>query len=58
MMFDLDEYNAVFSCDLSKEEFDVIMGNPLKIQDANELIFVDPDTHEKIVFKRVAEGAE
>lgn len=55
MMLNLEEYNLTFSRNLSKEEFDIIMGNPIKIQDAEELIFVDPNTHEKIVFKRVPE---
>ena len=54
-MLNLEEYNAVFSCDLSKEAFDVIMGSPVKIQDADELIFVNAETHEKIVFKRMTE---
>ena len=54
---DLESYNEVFNCSLSKEAFDAIMGKPLKIQDADELICVDPDTHEKIVFKRVPEEA-
>ena len=54
-MLNLEEYNATFSHNLSKEDFDIIMGNPIKIQDAEELIFVDPNTHEKIVFKRVPE---
>lgn len=57
-MLDLEEYNATFECDLSKEAFDIIMGNPIRIQDADELIFVDPDTHEKIVFKRIAEDED
>ena len=52
---DLESYNEVFNCSLSKEAFDAIMGKPLKIQNADELIYVDPDTHEKIVFKRVPE---
>ena len=52
-MLSLEEYNATFNCDLSPEVFDTIMGKPVKIQDADELIFVDPVTHEKIVFKRV-----
>ena len=56
-MLDLEEYNMTFDCDLSKAEFDTIMGNPIRIQDAEELIFVDPDTHERIVFKRTAEEA-
>ena len=58
-----DEYKAVLEqigqakdCSLSKEAFDAIIGKPLKIQDADELIFVDPNTHEKTVFKRVKEG--
>lgn len=54
-MFDLEEYNAVFACNLSKESFEVIMGKPISVKDADELIFVDPNTHEKIVFKRVKE---
>ena len=53
-MLDLEEYNAVFGCDLSKEAFDVLMGTPIKIRDAEELIFVDPDTKEKIIFRRVS----
>lgn len=55
-MFDLKEYNGVFDCNLSKEAFEAIMGKPINVKDADELIFVDPDTHEKIVFKRVKEG--
>lgn len=58
MMLNLEEYNLTFSHNLSKEEFDSIMGNPVKIQDAEELIFVDPNTHEKIVFKRVAKDGD
>ena len=54
-MLNLEEYNAVFGCDLSKEAFDVIMGSPLKLRDADELIFVDPDSNEKIIFRRVSE---
>lgn len=54
LMLDLEEYNAVFDCNLSKDAFDVIMGTPIKIRDADELIFVDPDTKEKIVFRRVS----
>lgn len=57
-MLNLEEYNVTFSCNLDKEAFDAIMGNPITIQDADELIFVDPDTHEKIVFKRVAKEGE
>lgn len=56
MMFNLEEYNEVFDCNLSKESFEAIMGKPINVKDADELIFVDPDTHEKIVFKRVKEG--
>ena len=55
-MLNLEEYNATFSCNLDKDAFEAIMGNPIKIQDAEELIFVDPNTHEKTVFKRVKEG--
>lgn len=55
-MFNLEEYNAVFDCNLSKESFEAIMGKPINVKDADELIFVDPDTREKIVFKRVKEG--
>lgn len=54
-MLNLEEYNEVFACNLSKDAFDTIMGSPINIKDADELIFVDPDTHEKIVFKRVKE---
>ena len=57
-MLRLEEYNATFKCDLSEEGFNTIMGNPIRIQDAEELIFVDPDTHEKTVFKRVKEEGE
>ena len=55
-MLNLEEYNATFSCNLDKDAFKAIMGNPIKIQDADELIFVDPNTHEKTVFKRVKEA--
>lgn len=54
-MLRFEEYKATFNCDLSEEAFNTIMGNPIRIQDAEEVIFVDPDTHEKIVFKRVKE---
>ena len=54
-MLGFEEYKATFNCDLSEEAFNAIMGNPIRIQDAEELIFVDPDTHEKTVFKRVEE---
>ena len=54
-MLNLEEYNAVFSADLSKEAFDTIMGKPVRIQDADELILVDAETHEKFTFKRVRE---
>lgn len=57
-MLNFEEYNATFNCNLSKDAFDAIMGNPINIRDADELIFVDPDTYEKIVFKRVREGSE
>lgn len=57
-MLNLEEYNATFNCELSQEAFDTIMGNPVKIQDAEELIFVDPDTFEKTIFKRVKEESE
>lgn len=57
-MLNFEEYNAVFNCNLSKDAFDAIMGNPISIRDADELIFVDRDTHEKIVFKRVREDRE
>lgn len=57
-MLNLEEYNATFNCSLNKDEFETIMGNPIKIQDADELIFIDPDTHEKTVFKRVREVAK
>lgn len=57
-MLNREEYNATFNCELSQEAFDTIMGNPVKIQDAEELIFVDPDTHEKTIFKRVKEESE
>ena len=53
-MLNLEEYNAVFDTNLSKEVFDVIMGSPLKLRDADELIFVDPDTKETIIFRRVS----
>ena len=55
-MLNLKEYNETFSCNLDKDAFEAIMGNPIKIQDATELIFIDPNTHEKTVFKRVKEG--
>lgn len=55
-MLNLEEYNAVFSCNLDEDTFKAIMGSPCQIQDAEELIFVDPKTHEKIVFKRVKEN--
>lgn len=55
-MLGLEDYNATFDCNLSEEAFRTIMGNPLRIQDADELIFVDPDTHEKIIFKREKEN--
>ena len=55
-MFNLKEYNEVFDCNLSKDAFETIMGSPISIKDADELIFVDPDTHEKIVFKRAKEN--
>lgn len=54
-MLNLEEYNGVFNCNLSKEAFETIMGISVNIKDADELIFVDPDTYEKIVFKRVKE---
>ena len=54
-MLGFEDYNATFNCNLSEEEFNAIMGNPIMIQDAEELIFVDPVTHEKTVFKRVEE---
>lgn len=57
-MLNFEEYKATFHCDISKEAFETIMGTPIKVQDADELIFVDPDTHEKIVFKRVTEEGE
>lgn len=57
-MLNREEYNATFNCDLSQEAFDTIMGNPVKIQDAYELIIVDPFTREKITFKRVKEESE
>ena len=57
-MLNLEEYNAVFSVDLSKEAFDTIMGEPVRIQDADELILVDAETHERFTFKRVREGEE
>ena len=57
-MLNLEEYNAVFSVDLSKETFDTIMGEPVRIQDADELILVDAETHERFTFKRVREGEE
>lgn len=56
-MLGFEEYKATFNCDLSEEAFNTIMGNPIRIQDAEELIFVDPDTHEKTVFKRAEEEA-
>lgn len=46
-MLNFEEYNATFNCNLSKDSFDAI-----------ELIFVDPDTHEKVIFKRVREEDE
>ena len=52
-MLSFEEYNATFNCNLSREAYDTIMGNPVKIQDADWLLFIDPDTHEKIKFKRV-----
>ena len=55
-MFNLEEYNEVFDCNLNKESFEAVMGKPISIKDADELIFVDPDTHEKIVFKRIKDG--
>lgn len=57
-MLNLEEYNATFFCNLDKDAFDAIMGKPIKIQDAEELIFVDPNTHKKTVFKRVSEEGE
>lgn len=57
-MLNREEYNETFDCNLSQEAFDKIMGNPCKIQDAEELIFVDPETHEKTVFKRVEKQKE
>lgn len=57
-MLSFEEYNATFNCNLSREAYDTIMGNPVKIQDADWLIFVDPDTHEKIKFKRVPADEE
>lgn len=38
--------------------FDIIMGQPVRIQDADELILVDAETHERFTFKRVREGEE
>jgi len=55
-MLNLEEYNETFFCNLDKDTFDAIMGSPIKIQDAEELIFVNPYTHEKIVFRRVKVG--
>ena len=55
-MLNFEEYKATFQCDISKEAFETIMGNPIKIQDADWLIFVDPNTNEKITFKRVKES--
>lgn len=46
-MLNLEEYNAVFSWNLDEDTFRAIMGSPCQIQDAEELIFVDPKTHEK-----------
>ena len=57
-MLGLEDYNATFNCNLSEEAFNTIMGNPIRIQDADELVFVDPDTNEKTIFKRVTEGGE
>ena len=54
-MLDLEAYNETFSSNLDKDTFEAIMGSPIKIQDAEELIFVNPYTHEKIVFRRVKE---
>lgn len=57
-MLNFEEYKEVFDIDIDRETFDTIMGGPIRIQDAVELIFVDPETHEKIVFKRTTEEAE
>lgn len=57
-MLNFEEYKATFHCDISKEAFETIMGNPIKIQDADELIFVDPETHIKTLFKRVTKESE
>lgn len=54
-MLDLEAYNETFSSNLDKDTFEAIMRSPIKIQDTEELIFVNPYTHEKIVFKRVKE---
>ncbi len=55
-MLSLEEYNETFSCDLSPEAFNAIMGSSVRWQDAEELIFVDAETHEKTVFRRVKQG--
>lgn len=54
----LVEFLSILRGKAEKDAFDAIMGNPINIRDADELIFVDPDTHEKIVFKRIREDGE
>ena len=51
-----EEYNATFGLDVTPEAFERIMGAPISWKNADEIIVVDPETHEKAVFRRVNEG--
>lgn len=59
-MLNFEEYydNASTAKTVAEDAFDAIIGNPINIRDADELIYVDPNTHEKIVFKRVKEDGK
>ena len=51
-----EEYNATFDLDVTPEAFEKIVGESISWKNADEIIVVDPETHEKAVFRRVKEG--
>lgn len=51
-----EEYNATFDLDVTPEAFEKIMGEPISWKNADEIIMVDPETHERAVFCRVKEN--